>query len=105
MSKMTVCIKRINEHLERISGLDGIATELLEIEERRISEIVDIIEKHFSDANIFNYYGESNPEKYGEWIRSGGNKYPDYTCSECSYDSNMEMPYCANCGAKMDGGN
>ena len=62
MSKTTVCIKRINEHLERISGLDGIAADLLEIEERHISEIVDVIEKHFSDADIFNYYGTSKLE-------------------------------------------
>ncbi|MDE7365241.1 MAG: DUF551 domain-containing protein [Ruminococcus sp.] len=46
---------------------------------------------------------EAEPAKHGKWIRSSGNKYPVYTCSECSYDNNMEMPYCANCGTKMKG--
>ncbi|MDE7105309.1 MAG: hypothetical protein K2O36_05455 [Ruminococcus sp.] len=41
--------------------------------------------------------------RYGKWIRSGGNKYPVYTCSECGSDNNIEMPYCAYCGIKMDG--
>ena len=104
MSKMTVCIKRINEHLERISGLDGIATELLEIEERHISEVVAIIEKHFSDADIFNYYGKPNPVRHGEWLHNDIYLPSCAECSECGWKSSVsgdEIPsyhYCPNCG-------
>lgn len=48
---------------------------------------------------------EAEPVRHGTWIKSGGNKYPVYTCSECKYDSNTATIHCPNCGAKMDGCN
>lgn len=47
---------------------------------------------------------EAVPVRHGEWIRSGGNKYPIYTCSECKYPSSEKTNFCPNCGARMDGG-
>lgn len=46
----------------------------------------------------------AEPIKHGKWIKHGGDKYPYYDCSECGNGDNMAMPYCAECGAKMDGG-
>lgn len=44
------------------------------------------------------------PVRHGRWIRSGGNKYPIYTCFECKYPSSEKTNFCPNCGARMDGG-
>ena len=49
MSRTTACIMRINEQLDRISGLDGPVADLLENEERRISKIVDRVLKAHDD--------------------------------------------------------
>ena len=63
MSRTTACIMRINEQLERISGLDGLAADLLEVEEHRISELVDIILRDFDlDDKIL------KPYKYSKFI-------------------------------------
>ena len=58
MSRTTVSIKRINQELDKISGLDGIVADMLEEKEKDIREMVDNILKNYSEANIFNYYGK-----------------------------------------------
>lgn len=63
------------------------------------------VEQAVEKWNRRKYNVKVEPVEHGKWIRSGGDRYPVYTCSECGYDSNMGMPHCANCGAKMDGGN
>ncbi|WP_154520444.1 hypothetical protein [Clostridium sp. WB02_MRS01] len=57
MSRTTVSIKRINQELDKISGLDGIVADMLEAKEKDIREMVDDILKNYSEASIFNYYG------------------------------------------------
>ena len=57
MSRTTVSIKRINQELDKISGLDGIVADMLEEKEKDIREMVDDILKNYSEASIFNYYG------------------------------------------------
>lgn len=57
MSRTTASIKRINQRLDKISGLDGIVADMVEQKEKEISEMVsDILENH-SEASLFNYYG------------------------------------------------
>jgi len=56
------------------------------------------------------------PVRHGQWIKMTGMMPPEYhghyCCSECgwhlkglrnSWTREEEMPYCPNCGAKMDG--
>ena len=50
MSRTTACINRIKEQLERISGFDNLVADLLEIEERRISELVEVILKYDEES-------------------------------------------------------
>lgn len=50
MSRTTACIMRINKQLERISGLDCYVADLLEIEEKRISEMVETVLKDFNET-------------------------------------------------------
>lgn len=59
---------------------------------------------------------EAVPVRHGRWIKMTGMMPPEYhghyCCSECgwhlkglrnSWTREEEMPYCPNCGAKMDG--
>lgn len=41
------------------------------------------------------------PVVHGRWIKGSPNPY----CSECFVECRDEIPFCPNCGAKMDGGN
>ena len=45
-------------------------------------------------------------EKNGRWIRTSEPcaSTPVQHCSECGTNTNYDLPYCPNCGAKMDGG-
>jgi len=65
MSRITTSIKRINKELNKISGLDGIAADLVEMKEKEIKALVKHILEHHSEASIFNYYGipEDNSEE------------------------------------------
>ena len=60
---------------------DGITTE----------EIIDYLEK-YSSADVVE-------KKHGRWVHWTGG----YECSECTYPTDYTTPYCAYCGAKMDG--
>lgn len=59
MSRTTASIMRINQELDKISGLDGIVADKMEKLENRIKRMVsDILENH-SKASIFNYWGNN----------------------------------------------
>lgn len=57
MSKTTAGIARINQELDKISGLDGIVADKIEELEKKVKIMVsDILENH-SEASLFNYWG------------------------------------------------
>ena len=59
MSKVTEGIRRINQELDKISGLDGIVVDKIAGLETEVKEMVsDILENH-SEASIFNYWGNN----------------------------------------------
>lgn len=59
MSKVTAGIMKINQELDKISGLDGIVSDRIAELETEIKEMVsDILENH-SEASIFNYFGNN----------------------------------------------
>lgn len=59
MSKVTAGIMRINQELDKISGLDGIVADKIAKLETEVKEMVsDILENH-SKASIFNYWGNN----------------------------------------------
>ncbi len=81
--------------------------------EKDLREVIH--RKHYSERTILTLYMlldiirnrntiKAEPAKHGKWVKSGGDKYPDYICSECNYYNFMETIYCPNCGAKMEGG-
>ena len=44
------------------------------------------------------------PVKHGKWLsRCEGDIYEFSECSECGNMESCETPYCAQCGARMDG--
>lgn len=44
------------------------------------------------------------PVKHGKWLtRYEGDIYEFSECSECGNMESCETPYCAQCGARMDG--
>lgn len=64
MSKVTAGIMRINQELDKISGLDGIVADKIVELEIKVKEMVsDILENH-SEANIFNYDGDVVLKEY-----------------------------------------
>lgn len=74
MSRTTAGIMRINQELDKISGLSGIVSDKIEELEKQVKTIVsDILENH-SEANIFDYYGDgsnmlSSSAKYDASLR------------------------------------
>lgn len=59
MSKVTAGIMRINQELDKISGLDGIVSDKIAELETYVKEMVsDILENH-SEASLFNYWGNN----------------------------------------------
>lgn len=60
MSRTTAGIMRINQELDKISGLGGIVSEKIEELENQIRTMVsDILENH-SEASMFDYYGDGS---------------------------------------------
>ena len=60
MSWTTAGIMRINQELDKISGLGGIVSEKIEELENQIRTMVsDILENH-SEASMFDYYGDGS---------------------------------------------
>ncbi len=74
MSRTTAGIMRINQELDKISGLGGIVSEKIEELEKQIRTMVsDILGKH-SEASMFDYYGDgsnvlSSSAKYDASLR------------------------------------
>lgn len=59
MSRTTKGIMKINQELDKISGLDGIVADKIEELEKTVKTMVsDILENH-SEASLFNYWGNS----------------------------------------------
>lgn len=57
MSRVTAGIMRINQELDKISGLDEIVADKIEELEKYVKKMVsDILDNH-SEASIFNYLG------------------------------------------------
>lgn len=78
-------------------------------------DIREMLNKHITVRIVFSLYAmigmikcrdtiESETEKHRKWIKSGGDKYPVYTCSECKWCNSALTFYCPNCGARMDRG-
>jgi|LSQX01.3.fsa_nt_gb hypothetical protein len=63
MSRVTASIKRINKELDKISGLDGIVADLIEMKEKEIKALVKHILMYHREASIFNYYGVTDEEE------------------------------------------
>ena len=60
MSRTTAGIMRINQELDKISGLGCIVSEKIEELENQIRTMVsDILENH-SEASMFDYYGDGS---------------------------------------------
>lgn len=57
MSRTTAGIMRINQELDKISGLDGIVADKIEILEKEVKKMVSDILKNHSEASIFDYDG------------------------------------------------
>lgn len=67
MSRTTAGIMRINQELDKISGLDGIVADKIEELEKEIKIMVsDILENH-SEASLFNYWGNSKSNRKSEY--------------------------------------
>lgn len=74
MSRTTAGIMRINQELDKISGLSGIASDKIEELERQIKAMVSDILKNHSEASVFDYYGDgsnmlSSSAKYDASLR------------------------------------
>ncbi len=62
MSRTTASIMRINQELDKISGLDGIVADKMEELENQVKKMVSDILKNHSKAGIFNYWGNNKSE-------------------------------------------
>ena len=74
MSRTTVGIMRINQELDKISGLGGIVSEKIEELEKQIRTMVSDILGNHSEASMFDYYGDgsnvlSSSAKYDASLR------------------------------------
>ena len=67
------------------------------------------IESNNKDKQILKLQEElknlkEKPVKHGKWLsRCEGDIYDFIECSECGNTESCETPYCAQCGARMDG--
>ena len=74
MSRTTAGIMRINQELDKISGLGGIVSEKIEELEKQIRTMVSDILGNHSEARMFDYYGDgsnvlSSSAKYDASLR------------------------------------
>ena len=78
MSRTTRSIYIITKELNKISGLDGIVADKMEELEQQVKNMVSNILKHHSEANLFDYCGDSPieyPEKYDASLRLSDIEY------------------------------
>lgn len=103
MSRTTASIMRINEQLDRISGLDGVVADMIEDEERKITAMVDCILKNHSEASIFDYNGSKNRKTNLDNIR----EMNDYDLADFLYDiarsNGRSLNLCDGCECKCSG--
>lgn len=103
MSRTTASIMRINEQLDRISGLDGVVADRIEEEERKITAMVDCILKNHSEASIFDYNGSENSKTNLDHIR----EMDDYDLANFIYDiarsNGRNLNLCDGCECKCSG--
>ena len=74
MSRTTAGIMRINQELDKISGLGGIVSEKIEELEKQIRTMVSDVLGNHSEASMFDYYGDgsnvlSSSAKYDASLR------------------------------------
>lgn len=74
MSRTTAGIIRINQELNKISGLTGIVSDKIEELEVQVKLMVSNILKNHSEASMFDYYGDgsnmlSSSAKYDASLR------------------------------------
>lgn len=74
MSRTTAGIMRINQELDKISGLGGIVSDKIEGLEKQVTIMVSDILKNHSKASVFDYYGDgsnilSSSAKYDASLR------------------------------------
>ena len=62
MSKVTAGIMRINQELDKISGLDGIVADKIEQLEIYVKSMVEDILDNHSEASIFNHWGNDKSD-------------------------------------------
>lgn len=60
MSRTTVGIMRINQELNKISGLDGIVSDKIDELQNQIRTMVSDILGNHSEASMFDYYGDGS---------------------------------------------
>lgn len=88
MSRMTASIKRINEHLEKVSGMDGKSSDIME---RVLEPLVEFICGRIYDTSLC-CVGQ------GKWIA----EWKEYTGADAGFH------YCSKCGQQAfnyeDGG-
>lgn len=66
MSRTTAGIMRINQELDKISGLDGIVADKIEALEKQVKSMVfDILENH-PEASMFDYCGNAPNRLYNK---------------------------------------
>lgn len=62
MSRTTAGIMRINQELDKISGLDGIVADKIEELEKVVKAMVSNILDNHSEASLFDYYGNAKSD-------------------------------------------
>ena len=102
MSKVTAGIMRINQELDKISGLDGIVADKIAELEIKVKEMVsDILENH-SEANVFNYDGGNVVEWYDEYLNDSSGQGNIKLVKKWFEDNDYEVDLCSPVLAKSD---
>ena len=74
MSRTTTGIMRINQELDKISGLSRIVSDKIEELKKQVKTMVSTILENHSEASMFDYYGDgsnmlSSSAKYDASLR------------------------------------
>lgn len=82
-----------------IIGIDSLINKASTVEEANVLFTVKSV--IYSQQR---YFTDVQPAKHGRWLpRCEGDIYEFSECSECGNMESCETPYCAQCGARMDG--
>lgn len=63
MSRVNQAIHQIEKDLSRISGLDGIVADFMELKATEIHAFVEYVNKNHPNANVFDYLGKDELEE------------------------------------------